>query len=198
MSRTGRPITKIEPGTRFGRLKVIKFIGMTGTLGSKSKIRRSRYKCLCDCGNYMETRSNLLIKGNTNSCGCLSKEITSKNKFKGNGISAFNSLISRYKRSAEYRNLEFNLTNDQLMILFKQNCSECGVEPRQIIKSMHSNTEESIRNCFIYNGIDRINNLEGYILKNVQPCCKICNRAKSSLTIDEFNEWKERIRNFNK
>ena len=30
------------------------------------------YKCLCDCGNYVEVNSVELKSGHTNSCGCLS------------------------------------------------------------------------------------------------------------------------------
>ena len=42
---------------------------------------------------------------------------------------------------------------------------------------------------FIYNGIDRLDNNEGYLPSNVVTCCKICNRAKHSLTVVEFLEW---------
>lgn len=40
-----------------------------------------------------------------------------------------------------------------------------------------------------YNGIDRVNNNEGYTLLNSLSCCIICNRAKNSLSYGEFIEW---------
>jgi len=35
-------------------------------------------------------------------------------------------------------------------------------------------------------GIDRIDNSVGYTLENSAPCCKICNRMKMSMSVDEF------------
>lgn len=39
---------------------------------------------------------------------------------------------------------------------------------------------------FLFNGIDRIDSLKGYILENVVTCCYQCNYAKSDLDIEEF------------
>lgn len=56
-------------GSRFGRLKVI--------APAESKHGLSRWVCECNCGNVITAyRSNLLR--NTNSCGCLQKEIAAK------------------------------------------------------------------------------------------------------------------------
>jgi hypothetical protein len=50
---------KLDPGTRFGRLVVQKYI-------TCQKVR-----CKCDCGLNTTTSKNSLIKGHTKSCGCL-------------------------------------------------------------------------------------------------------------------------------
>lgn len=42
---------------------------------------------------------------------------------------------------------------------------------------------------YTYNGIDRVNNDIGYIKNNCIPCCKICNRAKNSMSYDDFLNW---------
>jgi hypothetical protein len=42
---------------------------------------------------------------------------------------------------------------------------------------------------FTYNGIDRIDNSQGYIIDNVVPCCTKCNIAKGRQSIQEFKEW---------
>lgn len=60
-------------GQRFGRLTVIERI--------ESKRNYAMWKCLCDCGNYTDSRTGDLIKGRKSSCGCLQKEIASNNKF---------------------------------------------------------------------------------------------------------------------
>lgn len=56
---------------RFGRLVAIE----------KTDKRINRcvvWKCKCDCGNYCEVKSNNLLTGHTQSCGCLNKESCSK------------------------------------------------------------------------------------------------------------------------
>ena len=60
-----------EPGTRFGRLTVIRLLphNEKGILN---------YECQCDCGNIVSVTSQNLRRGATNSCGCLRKELHSK------------------------------------------------------------------------------------------------------------------------
>ena len=60
-----REQNEIKPGTRFGRLEVVKLI--------ESKRNYLNYLCKCDCGNTTEVISSNLRKG-TQSCGCLATE----------------------------------------------------------------------------------------------------------------------------
>lgn len=59
-------------GKRFGRLLVM----------SESSIRKKGgsvyWKCKCDCGNIVETNSQALRKGYTQSCGCYNRDIIKK------------------------------------------------------------------------------------------------------------------------
>lgn len=59
-------------GRRFGRLLVLK-LWSRGT-----RTERARWLCVCDCGNEKDIPANSLTSGRSNSCGCLSAEITSK------------------------------------------------------------------------------------------------------------------------
>lgn len=60
-------------GKKYNRLLVISKSG-------KTKKGEYKYKCLCDCGNIVETPTSYnLRKGITKSCGCLQREIA-KNK----------------------------------------------------------------------------------------------------------------------
>lgn len=45
--------------------------------------------------------------------------------------------------------------------------------------------------------IDRIDNNKGYEIDNCVSCCKLCNRAKHTLTIDQFLSHMQKIVNFN-
>ncbi len=55
-------------GKRFGRLVV---------LGKADDCRH--IMCKCDCGNIATVNRGSVLRGNTKSCGCLRREITSKN-----------------------------------------------------------------------------------------------------------------------
>ena len=56
-------------GKTFGRLIVQSFISI--------KDNKSLFSCLCSCGNVVEVLGNSLNSGNTQSCGCYSREISS-------------------------------------------------------------------------------------------------------------------------
>jgi hypothetical protein len=59
----------ISPGYISGKLTVLYF--------SHSDIQNNFWVCQCDCGNITTVRARLL-RGHTNSCGCLQKEAATK------------------------------------------------------------------------------------------------------------------------
>ncbi|QVY60931.1 hypothetical protein [Cytobacillus gottheilii] len=61
-------------GERFGRLVVVKRV--------ENIDKGSRWLCKCDCGIEKVIRRVHLANGNTKSCGCLSKEISSVRGYK--------------------------------------------------------------------------------------------------------------------
>lgn len=60
------PATKNIAGSRFGKLKVLEFVGYAN--------RRSLWRCRCDCGAICIVRANSLNTGNTRSCGCIHRK----------------------------------------------------------------------------------------------------------------------------
>lgn len=164
-------------GMRFGRLTVIEYAG------TNNKWRRTEWICKCDCGNTIKTLSTNLRRGLTGACGKCRYKIG--NQFGHYNLKTYDSAFAIFYRgiklSARNRGLEFSLSENDVKNLSKKNCYYCGCSPYQVIK---------VRNRFgfdyIYNGIDRVDNSKGYIIKNVVPCCKKCNQAKMNLTIDEF------------
>lgn len=182
-------------GQRFGRLIVLEFM-------PDEKIKGS-WLCKCDCGKEKVILDCSLKSGGTKSCGCLQKEqmslkMTGQKYTKGNtytrgnyGESSFNSILKSYKSSSKRRNYEFSLSEEQFKILTKQNCFYCGKEPSSIINSKTCYGE------YIYNGIDRVNNKEGYTLENCVPCCKICNIMKGILNKEEFLNQNKQIYEYN-
>lgn len=65
-------------------------------------------------------------------------------------------------------------------------CYYCGSHLSNIYKTKSG---KEIR----YNGIDRKNNLDGYIKENVVSCCSKCNKAKMELSEKEFIELAKKI-----
>lgn len=58
-------------GRLFGRLTVLEKLGL---LDAKNNF----YKCLCTCGNIKSISRVSLVSGDTQSCGCLNRELTIK------------------------------------------------------------------------------------------------------------------------
>lgn len=66
-------------GQKFGRLTVIRRVENKIQPGGAHKIM---YECLCDCGTTKIVTASNLKRGTTRSCGCLSREMTSKKSSK--------------------------------------------------------------------------------------------------------------------
>lgn len=175
----GRILTQV--GQKYGRLTIIE---KYGTYRSKNDLSdRFLWKCQCECGNITIVRSHHIRdpKRGTISCGCYRKGLPKKKKL----IAALHGLITQYKLQAKRRKRAFKLTKKDLIEFFKGNCYYCGIEPRQVHKVA--------RDRYIYNGIDRKDNKIDYLKENCVTCCGICNRAKLSLTEEQFFEWLDRI-----
>jgi hypothetical protein len=65
---------KNRVGLKYGRLIVLSL--------ADNKGKKSRWNCLCDCGNKTKVTSSNLQTGHSLSCGCLKAETMSKNMFK--------------------------------------------------------------------------------------------------------------------
>ena len=166
----------VEIGSVFTRLTVLEKIV---TEGARKATPYVDYVCKCECGNIVKTKGKFLRGGNNKSCGCLKKDTKGgrKNKLK-NGNSSRNMVIGTYKYDARARQLEFNLSNEDLDVLFASNCYYCGSVP--------SNRLSHGASVFIYTGVDRVDNSKGYSEENCVPACMRCNKAKLAMTLDNF------------
>ncbi len=169
-----------ETGKRYGRLTVIE-------RDIQRPIGRAFWHCLCDCGNKISILGSSLRSGNTKSCGCYHSEVSRAQWLLPNGISAKNRAILNMKRNAKRRNIEWKLTDDQVLDIVKCDCHYCGQSPSNVQKGHLDGGD------FIYNGLDRINSDKDYTIDNVVSCCFICNNAKRTMPLSEFLEWIERV-----
>lgn len=161
-------------GRRFGRLTAIEYL---------SDGHNGKWKCLCDCGKYKIVFLGNLMRGSSQSCGCLARERTIKRNSGVPGVAGFKGLRSNYRRGAIRRGFTWELTDEECFALFGLDCFYCGAAPNQICKT------SSWNGLFVYNGLDRVDNTKGYTIANTVPCCKTCNIAKGKLTADEFIRW---------
>jgi len=178
-----REIKRGLTGQRFGRLVVIEQKG--NVHGSSLWLVR------CDCGKEKLLRGGNLINGGTTSCGCLKAEHDSlygKKWALPPGVSSRNRILDAYKRGASRRGLCWKLPDNTFDTLISQSCHYCGSAPSQEeYRSPESFRYSDTPNAkFLYNGIDRVNNKEGYTVENIVPCCSTCNKMKGTMNEEEF------------
>lgn len=77
-----------------------------------------------------------------------------------------------YKNTAKKRGIIFELSYEDFLKFFDQNCHYCG--------------DKIVDYGGV--GIDRVDNTKGYTLDNVVPCCRPCNVAKLDYTAEEYVE----------
>lgn len=160
-------------GKKFGWLSVFGFDGYG--VGDKPY-----WMCECECGNKISVYGKYLTGNKTTNCGCKTEELRSKANRLEYGVSSKNRVISYYKSNAKRKDLDFELIDEELEVLFQSNCYYCNIEPSNIT-SYDKNYGQ-----YVYNGIDRKNNDIGYIKSNVVSCCTICNQLKKKYNEDEF------------
>lgn len=179
----------LQNGNVFNNLTIIsKHSRITGN-------GKSFYLCKCACGNSKIVSRSCLVTSKVKSCGCFRREHAS-NQFKGlPGAASYSALIRRYKRGAIVRGISFELTIDQCMFLFKQNCYYCGEQPSpfNVYQTKDKNhfkltyNSDAVKEAWVVaNGIDRLNPAIGYTSDNSVSCCTQCNYAKLDYSEEEF------------
>ena len=176
-------------GQQFGFLTAIEKVDPPSNYKNTSK---AFWKCRCICNNEIVVLSEALRNGRTKSCGCKKGAlISSKSRLSNKGQAGFNRLLQRYKRQARSRNIKFNLSIEEFRKLTSSQCFFCNKNPEQIsnLADVQGMTQSGIKfGAYKYNGIDRLNPNGDYEQTNVVACCKICNRIKSDMTLQELEK----------
>jgi hypothetical protein len=88
-----------------------------------------------------------------------------------------------YSKRAAAKNLTWKITKKEFEIMTtSQCCYLCGKQPEV---NVHTN------------GLDRVDNSEGYDYMNVRTCCGECNYMKKNYELDSFISHCEQVFNFN-
>lgn len=162
-------------GNVFGRLKVTSEYKKE----KRNKYSITKWLCKCSCGKEKWINSQDLISKHTQSCGCLQME-TIRNRKLDYSRASQNKCYANYKKNAKSKNRKFDLSFEDFINLTQSDCYYCNVSPKNCQKSIGYN------GSYVYNGIDRINSNEGYVISNCVPCCKKCNIAKHNMSKGEF------------
>lgn len=185
-------------GEKLGDLEVIRSVGVKA---SKSGYKATYWLCRCSCGKEIEARTSYLKSKKKVSCGCKNQKSGYLNRKTTAKDTSINSLLNRYKQTAKRKGYEWKLSLEKFVSLINSNCNYCDTEPNQPYnvfitsegKYREGNKQWMDSGWIKYNGIDRENNLFGYLENNVIPCCFVCNRAKSTMELKDFIEWLNKI-----
>lgn len=180
--KLGRKIRfSLKKGDKFNHLTVISF-----------NRKLQKWHCKCDCGKFTNVGGYYLKHNLHKTCGCGRKL---PRKRLENNVALKLRLFRGCVASAKKRNIQFSISKEDFIKIITNECHYCGgfsFPPRKDMINYDL--------TFKYNGLDRVDNEKGYTIRNVVPCCKMCNFSKSTLTINEFKNWIKRIydRQFNK
>lgn len=166
---------------RFGKWIVV-------DLDHSSKNGQTYWNCLCDCGNTSVVRGTTLISNKSSKCGTCAKSENGKKNRKEDSIVAVNNLFRNYKNNAKRRDYKFNLSKEEFYQLTSQDCFYCGIRPSNVFTGF-ARKNEAEHSPFMYSGIDRVDNTQGYHKGNCVPCCATCNYAKSNMQQEQFLDW---------
>lgn len=161
------------------------------------KNKRKYYKCICDCGGHTYSTIYDVKSGNTKSCGCIKKEISSKQAYKNiKKLTKYDPITASARMVFRERYSDGNISFEDFLKLSQLNCFYCNEPPSNIANSFtsarSSKENKKIAN-FTYNGLDRINNLRSHCIDNVVTSCKYCNYAKRERSLNEFIVWIENL-----
>ena len=176
-----------KPGSRIGQLTLLQSEGVRQTKSGTKQFFRFK----CDCGKEIVRTWGSPGR----SCGCKRNIAAPHNGMKKSksmlpGQSEFNRLFSNYRWAAKKRDIEFSLSKEEFRYMTKQTCYYCEQEPSQI---MYRQSKYGANGGYLYNGVDRLDNSEGYTTNNSVPCCGQCNKAKRVLGEQEFYLWVEKV-----
>ena len=154
------------------------------------------YRCQCACGKEKNVLGRWLLNNKTKSCGCARvrwarelgvKQVGEKSPAARDTTSSFYlNVANDHKRKAlSFRKLEFSIDIEAYAKLLKSNCIYCG----------HAGSNKKIygKSEYSYNGVDRVDSSKGYVDGNCVPCCKFCNIAKGSMSLNDWNQWISRL-----
>ena len=110
-------------------------------------------------------------------------------------LSSVNAIFYGYRHDTD-------MTVQQFYSLSIRDCHYCGRSSynsnyaNKALGDKRSSLHAKQTGDYYYNGLDRLDPSKGHLLNNVVACCRICNFAKSNLSLADFNNWIIRIKDY--
>jgi hypothetical protein len=176
-------------GKRFGKLVVLERIENEGV--------QVKWKCVCDCGNYHNVCGLYLRKEKCKSCGCLGVHNKELDREKALFFRLYKTTIVK---GARIRGHETDVSLEEFVALSKLPCFYCGLENSNYLNDKCTRNRKGVIKKYTisdktiyFNGIDRLNSSIGYYKANIVSCCKYCNTAKNTLSVEEYMKFIKRV-----
>lgn len=161
-------------GRVFGRLTVVRF----GGYKDEANRMYRRWECLCECGNLTTVGRTELVKGQTKSCGCYSRELTLKRSTKhGKYYTVECEMVNRVKGRAKKLGLPFDLDISDIVIPYL--CPLLGI----VLERGRFAMQEASPT------VDRIRPDLGYVKGNVWVISQRANRMKGDHTVETMKHF---------
>jgi len=156
---------KIKKGQLIGNWEIV-----TNQLTTKNKALY--VKCICNsCNTEKEINAYRLLSGKTNKCSNCRVVI-----YKGILLSVFNKI----KLNAQKRNIEFNITMEDIGDLFEKQNGKCALSGIKLKLKKTTKDKNSTAS------LDRRDNNKGYLKDNIQWIYRPINFMKGTLDEGEF------------
>lgn len=183
---------KLEIGTKVYNWTIIEVNAYTNRKNS------THYKLKCSCGRteriarryevHSLIENGIGANSLSHQCRYCIRDDNYEKIIKEGTYKMYSDVIFSYRSNAKARNIKFELSNEECVVLFKSNCKYCEIGPTN--NGKRQKVKGDIR--FKYTGIDRIDSNKNYTIDNVVPCCKQCNISKNDYSETEFLEWLKR------
>ena len=172
--------SSIQIGDQYGKLTIIERV--------KNQRRSAYWKCKCDCGsNKKVVLSSYSLKNEYNkSCGCLKNPKGEKHPNYTGYKNLTGTVFHRIRQGATKRNINFNISIKQLWDLFEKQKRKCALSGLHLQFGIRSRIKEKREECTA--SLDRVDNLKGYTIDNVQWVHKEINKMKNTHTQEHFIE----------
>lgn len=140
----------------------------------------------CDCGTLVETSRKAIVRGRRKTCGSRmcphrvrrSRKARPNVRTRDNKERKQRDMYSRYLYTAARKNLSWGISPELFRELIVQECTYCGAPPDK------------------FNQLDRMHLGSPWTESNSVPCCRVCLRMKSQMSLPEFFRHLDKIQLF--